>query len=56
VRDHDQTACNGDGGDQQVTLPDRPADTLQLEAQAGVLIGWFVIKGQDLYGCRPWFA
>ena len=27
---------DGDGGDQQITLPDRPADTLQLEAQAGV--------------------
>jgi hypothetical protein len=36
ARDDDQTACDRDGGDQQVALADWPADTLQLEAQAGI--------------------
>ena len=35
-------------GDQQVALADAPADTLQLEAQAGVLVGCSVINGQYL--------
>jgi len=33
---NDQTACERDGGDQQVALADWPADMLQLEAQAGI--------------------
>ena len=35
-------------GDQQVALADGPADTLQLEAQAGILVGCSVINGQYL--------
>jgi hypothetical protein len=52
VRDDDQTACDGDRGDQQVALADGPADTLQLETQACVLVGCFVIEGQDLEGLQ----